>query len=97
MPDSAFSLQDETGEFLEVEAERHEEESLGHSGAYVDVAGEETESLRAQLEAAVDEIADMRQQTQQEKTRFREQWRTNCQCLAEYDDIIARRILRLHD
>ena len=26
-----------------------------------------------------------------EKARFRESWRTNCQCLAEYDEVVAAR------
>ena len=51
------------------------------------------ETVRAENEG-------LRQQLDHEKTRVRELWRTNCQCLAEYDQLIGQQeaeIKRLKD
>ena len=86
-PRSAFVLQDESGEFLTIEEEAAEEPpDPEHQDG-----GEEEGTLQAELEAAKVENTELRRQLDHEKTRLRELWRTNCQCLAEYDEILAQK------
>ena len=88
-PLDAFTLQDEEGEFLTVSAaEVADIELLRQADSEREDEEGDLEYLRTELEATKVENSELRQQVSQEKTRFRELWRTNCQCLADYDEMI---------
>ena len=95
-PRAAFTLQDEEEEFLTVE-EEIEEEPPELPTSEPQHEGGELETLQAELEAVQGENAELRQQLEQQKTRFRELWRTNCQCLASTMRCLRRRIQRSSD
>ncbi len=93
-PGSVFHLRDLEGTILEVEEETPEQRGPeGPDGPEAEPGvsggpGVELESLRAELEAARAE--KLRQQLEQGKLRLREVWRTNCRCLAEYDELLSQ-------
>lgn len=101
-PLDAFSLLDADGPFLTVEAEEEapEEERPELSDAESERSEGELQGLREELEAVRAENEGLREQLDHEKMRVREVWRTNCQCLAEYDQLIGQQeaeIKRLKD
>lgn len=91
-PRDSFSLRNADGTFLTVGTE--EDAPVGgtpeQSGPELEGSGDELKTLRAELEAVKAEKEELCQQVEQEKKRFRELWKTNCQCLAEYDELIAQ-------
>ena len=92
-PSDAFHLQDVEGRFLTVEEELEEtpEEQVSPLREPEQENSEgELQSLRTELETAKTENLELRQQLDQERSRLRELWRTNCQCLAEYDELMAQ-------
>ena len=42
-------------------------------------------------------MSELRQQITEEKTRFREMWRSNCRCLAEYDSVVAEKDVEIEE
>ena len=88
-PGVAFVLQDEEAEFLTVEEEV--EEPLEPSVTGSQHEGEEMETLQQEVEAVRIESKELQQQLSREKDRFRELWRTNCRCLAEYDNMLVKK------
>ena len=50
----------------------------------------EVQALRTELETVRAENVGLRRQVDQEKAWVRELWRTNCECLADYDQLIAQ-------
>ena len=92
-PRSAFILQDEEGEFLIVEAEEETVEEPAAESPEPDPHedGGEVETLRIELEEARVKNLELRQQVERQKTRLKELWRTNCQCLAEYDEVLTQK------
>lgn len=93
-PKAVFSLQDEEGEFLTI-TEEGEEEPPEPVTSEPRREGEKMETLPAELEAVRVENTELQQQLDREKTRFRELWRTNCRCLAEYDDMLMQKDLEI--
>ena len=92
-PTSEFALEDEEGRFLSVPAteEENHSESPNLSGD-----GEEQEALKRELDTLTEEIQSLKAEVSglkdklhEEKARIRDLWHTNCQCVAEYDDVIA--------
>lgn len=87
--DDDFYLQDLEGRFLTVEsaAPADEVESSEH-----ELAGSQTETdaLRLELETFRTENARLQDQLEQVKTRLQNLSRTNCQCLAQYDELMAQ-------
>ena len=101
-PLDAFSLLDADGPFLTVEAEEEapEEERPELSDAESESSEGELQGLKEELEAVRAENEGLRQQLDHKKMRVHELWRTNCQCLAEYDQLIGQQeaeIKRLKD
>ena len=95
---SEFFLEDEEGKFLTVaaaELENQEDgdptESEGEQLADDSDQGEELNTLKRENQALQNQVSDLERRLKDEKTRFRELWRTNCRCLAEYDAMIAGR------
>lgn len=94
-PGSAFSLLE--GTFLTVEEEmvgegttgEHEPGSGPQEHGEPEKSEQELQSLKTELETLKAENLDLRHQLEQEKACLREVWRTNCQCLAEYDELMA--------
>ena len=72
---------------MEEEAEESPEPSVAGSQH----EGEEMETLQQESEAVRIENKELQQQLSREKDRFREMWRTNCRCLAEYDDMLVQK------
>ena len=93
-PGFAFVLQDEEGEFLTVEEEVEEEPPEPAISEHQHEA-EEIQTLRAELEAVQVENTELRYQLDHEKARFRGLWQTNCQCLAEYDEMLAQKDMEI--
>ena len=89
-PDCAFSLLDDEGEFLVVEAEQRVDETPDLTDSEPDEE-RDTEALRAEVEAVRAENTELQEQVQCEKTRFKELWRTNCECLTEFDEVVAQK------
>ena len=91
-PRDAFCLKDADGTFLTVDAE--EDAPVGgtpeQSNTEAEESGNESETLRAELEAVKAQREELREQVEQERKRFRELWKTNCQCLVEYDELIVQ-------
>ena len=83
-PHDEFRLQNMTGTILTVKVEKtngepsSEEDEDDDKGAEMKALCEELESVKLQNTSLLDEL-------DQEKQRMLELWRTNCQCLAEYD------------
>ena len=84
--------------FLRVEGEEvtvddsqspHELESDG--------SGETLQPLRAKLEALRAENLELREQLDQEKSRCRELWCTDCQCLVEYDELVVQQKSKIRE
>ena len=93
---SKFSLEDEEGRFLTIPM-RDEQANTGACELNHTEDGEEQQAdiLRRELQALTEEnqtlkeeVSRLKQQLHDEKARFRSLWRTNCQCLAEYDGVI---------
>ena len=89
-PSCEFHLEDADGKFLTVpEAQpgddndhtpsEHPETGEGDTKEALEVLKGENQALLDRLES----------QLEDEKVRFRELWRTNCQCLAEYDAMVT--------
>ena len=89
-PTEAFVLLDDEGEFLTVEAEEGPPEAPQVEGG-ARPEQEEVDALRMELEGLRAENARLQDELSHQKTRYKGLWRTNCQCLAEYDHIIADR------
>lgn len=87
--DDEFYLQDLEGRFLMVEraAPTDEVESSEHESAGSQT---ETDALRLELETVKTANARLQDQLEQVKTRLQELSRTNCQCLAQYDELMAQ-------
>ena len=49
----------------------------------------EMEILKEENKDLCGRVSDLESKLEEEKARFREWWRTNCQCLAEYDALIS--------
>ena len=87
-PTSEFALEDEEGRFLIVPATEEENRRDGEEQdanilkRELDTLAEENQSLKA-------EVSGLKDKLHEEKARIRDLWRTNCQCMAEYDDEIA--------
>ena len=64
------------------EVESSEHESAGSQT--------ETDALRLELETVRTENAGLQDQLKQVKTQLQELSRTNCQCLAQYDELMAQ-------
>ena len=111
-PASRFALEDEEGEFLEVPADSGGG-SAGDSQPTAEPDGGGTsrgsqesevasltaalEEARRQAESLQTEVSELRHQLTEEKTRFREMWRSNCRCLAEYDSVIAEKDVEIEE
>lgn len=96
-PSAEFSLEDEGGRFLTV-PQREEEEEVHEEpqGPGEEEEGQGLGDLRQELEALAEEnealkaeVRGLERKLSEEKARFRNLWRTNCQCLAEYDEVIV--------
>ena len=85
--DDEFYLEDLEGRFLMVEsaAPADEVESSEHDSAGSQT---ETDALRLELDTVRTENARLQDQLKQVKTRLQELSRTNCQSLAQYDELI---------
>ena len=95
-PSSEFSLEDEGGKFLtvpaavwEAEEDNEQRESEDEQPTDDSALRQELETLQGENQALQDRVACLEQSLQDEKTRFRELWRTNCRCLVEYDSILV--------
>ena len=96
-----FTLEDEDGQFLTVPAAEQDEHDaelpseLGEHGQSEDENEDqqrgEVEGLQEENQSLRDEVSALQQKLEDEKTRFRDLWRTNCKCLAEYDALVASR------
>ena len=92
-PTCEFYLEDADGKFLTVpEAELEGDED--HTPSEHPESGEEDtkealDVLKEENQALLDRVSRLESQLEDEKVRFRELWRTNCQCLAEYDTMIT--------
>ena len=88
-PTEAFILLDDEGEFLTEEAKEghpdHEEPQVYS----VRPEQEEVDALRTELQGLRAENARLQAELSHQKTRYKGLWRANCQCLTEYDHIIA--------
>ena len=89
-PDCAFSLLDDEGEFLVVEAKQRVDESPDLTDSEPDEE-RDAEALRAEVETVRAENTELHEQVQREKTRFKELWRTNCECLSEFDEVVTQK------
>ena len=67
-----------------------QESEVASLTAALEEARRQTESLQAQ-------VSELRHQLTEEKTRFREMWRSNCRCLAEYDSVIAEKDVEIEE
>ena len=98
-PHDVFRLQDADGIFLTVEEEEEpvdDSQLPDHSGS--EGSEEELQTLKAEVEEMNAENATLCLKVEQAKTRHRELWQANCQCLAEYDELITQQeaeIMRL--
>ena len=95
-PNSEFALEDEEGQFLAVpEAELEDPDDTPPSEGEHPREGEEEhpgreiESLREEKQSLRDQVSALQQKLEDEKTRFRDLWRTNCRCLTEYDALVS--------
>lgn len=62
--------------------EEEEGQGLGNLRQELEALAEENEALKA-------EVSGLERKLSEEKAHFRNLWRTTCQCLAEYDEVIA--------
>ena len=96
-------MEDEEGKFLTVPAIEEETrvespglEHLGHEEEQpTHVLKRELDALTEENHALKAEVSDLKHKLHEEKNRFRDLWRTNCQCLADYDEVIASKIVKL--
>ena len=86
-PSCEFSLEDEEGRFLTVPAAVPERDGSNSSGDSEEEreqddthSGHELDDLRVENQSLKDELTNL-QQKLEEKTRFRDLWRTNCQLM----------------
>ncbi len=89
-PLDAFVLQDADGTFLTVDAEEAPDEESQESDLESEDPDGDVRALRTELETMRAENEGLRRQVDKEKSRVRELWRTNCECLADYDQLIAQ-------
>ena len=89
---------DAEGRFLVVPAEEETHGGTSDPSEHGEEEEQEVDTLRRELEALAEEnqalkveVSALEHKLHDEKARFRESWRTNCQCLAEYDEVIAAR------
>ena len=93
---STFSLEDEEGRFLTVptreEQTNTEAGELNHTEdgeeQQADILRRELQALTEENQTLKEEVSGLKRQLHDEKAQFRSLWRTNCQCLAEYDGVI---------
>ena len=90
-PTAEFSLVDAEGRFLVVPAEEATHGGTSDLSEHGEEGEQEVDTLRRELEALAEEnqalkveVSALEHKLHDEKARFRESWRTNCQCLAEY-------------
>ena len=96
-PSWELCLEDEEGRFLtvaaaeEVPRQEPSEPSEQDPGEVqeADALQKELDSVTQANEALKAEVSELEQQLLDEKSRFREMWRTNCKSLAEYDNLIT--------
>ena len=94
-PTSEFALEDEEGRFLIVHATEEENRSetpnLSGDGEEQDanILKRELDTLAEENQSLKAEVSGLKDKLHEEKARIRDLWRTNCQCMAEYDDEIA--------
>ena len=94
-PTCEFSLEDEGGKFLTVPAAEPgapedptpSEPREGEGGE--EELREEIEALKRENQTLHDHMSTLENKLEEEKVRFRDLWRTNCRCLAEYDALIS--------
>lgn len=100
-PGAAFSLEDEGEIFLTVAAVEDpvEPESEEYPELEAETGGEDlchkVESLTTKNQALKSEVSSLEKRLCEAKARFREMWRNNCECLAEYDEIIAQKYVKI--
>ena len=100
-PSSEFFLYDVDGRFFTVQAtvegtqsesfEPSEQDPNEESQLEADTLRMELEALTRENQALKAEVSVLEQKLSDEKSRFREMWRTNCQCLAECDEEITNK------
>ena len=92
-PSCEFHLEDADGKFLTVpEAEPGDDDDhmpSEHPETEEGDTKEALEVLKGENQALLDRVSRLESQLEDEKVRFRELWRTNCQCLAEYDAMVT--------
>ena len=98
-PDSKFSLEDEEGKFLTVQAGDVEDDDSPQSeySESGDDTNVELDSLKEENRALHDQVSHLETKLEDEKTRFRELWRTNRRCLAEYDALISAKDKKIEE
>ena len=91
MPRDEFRLQDMSGTILTVEVEdtADKQSSEKEDGDKVSMLAE-MRTLREELESVKLQNAMLKDQLEVEKQKMRDLWRTNCQCLSEYDELMTR-------
>ena len=100
-PGCEFSLEDEEGKFFTVPAIEPEEHSnhisLDVQKPLGEELGEELERIRFENKTLQLQLSELEQKLEEEKTRFRELWRTNCRCLTEYDTMLSAKDSEIAD
>ena len=90
-PCNEFRLQDMSGTILTVEVEDTvDEQSSEEEGGDKASMLAEMQALREELESVRLQNATLKDQLEVEKQKMRELWRTNRQCLSEYDELMTR-------
>lgn len=86
-----FRLQDMSGIILMVEVEdtADEQSSEKEDGDKASMLAE-MQALCEELESVKLQNATLKDQLEVEKQKMRDLWRTNCQCLSEYDELMTR-------
>ncbi len=91
-----FTLEDEGGQFLTVTTMEEETGRESPDLSEQEEEGQEVDTLRKEVEALAEEnqslkaeVSSLGQKLLDEKARFRDMWRSNCQCLADCDDVIS--------
>ena len=90
-PTCEFSLEDEEGRFLTVPAaEPGTDDDHPPSGHGEGDEGLEIDALKEENQTFHDQVSCLEKKLEEEKTRFRELWRTNyCKCLADHNAVIS--------
>ena len=103
-PTAEFSLVDAERRFLVVPMEEETHGGTSDRSEHGEKGEQEVDTLRWKLGALAEEnqalkveVSALGHKLHNEKARFCESCRTNCQCLAEYDEVIAARDAKIEE